>query len=229
MGPVSSKNSSRKRVFYDGRNFAPWNFCPQSFHLVRLTKKIGEVRFSTKIQTENMFFGKTNSRGLLGLNLPKFSSVTILPPTALIACLASEIGMGPVSSKNSDRKRVFWDGRNFPPGHFCPHSCHRVRLAKKIGEVRFSTKIQSENMIFGKMNSIGLLRWNWAKFLSGTILPPNASCSQLGPEKMYEAGFIKKFQTKTCFLGWTKLRSGTLLPPITQSSPFGQENRWGAI
>ena len=59
--------------------------------------------------------------------------------------------------------------------------------------------------------------------------PPKAPYSELGPEKMYEAGFIKKFQTKTCFLGWTKLRSGTHLPPIVPSSPFGQENRWGAI
>ena len=57
--------------------------------------------------------------------------------------------MGPVLTKNSDQKRVFWDGRNFAPGHFCPQSRHLVRLAKKIGEVRFSTKIQTENVFFG--------------------------------------------------------------------------------
>jgi hypothetical protein len=137
--------------------------------------------------------------------------------------------MGPVSSKNSNRKRVFLDGRNFTPGHFCPQSCHLVRLAKKIGEVRFNTKIQTENMFFGKTNSSGLLRQNCAKFSSGTILPPDSPYSQLGPEKRYGAGFIKKFQPKTCFLGWTKRHSRTLLPPIVPCSPFGQENRSGAI
>ena len=146
-----------------------------------------------------------------------------------IANLAWKRGMGPVSSKKSNRKRVFWDGRSFTPGHFCPQSCHLVRLAKKIGEVRFSTKIQTENVIFGKTNSRGLLRQNWAKFSSGTILPPNTQYSQFGLEKRYGAGFINKFQPKTCFLGWTKLRSGTLLPPIVPSSPSFQENRWGAI
>ena len=129
--------------------------------------------------------------------------------------------MGLVSSKNSDRKRVFWDGLNFTPGHFCPQSRHLVRLAYKIGEVRFSTKIKTENVFFGKTNSIGLLRQNSAKFSSGTILPPNTPYSQLGPEKTSGARFIKTFQPKTCFLGCTKLRSGTLLPPIAPSCPFG--------
>ena len=95
--------------------------------------------------------------------------------------------------------------------------------------MRFSAKTQTENLFFGKTNLRGLLSQNWAKFSSGTILPLNAPYSQLGQEKMYGAGFIKKFQPKTCFLGWTKLHSGTLLPPIAPSSPFGHENRWGAI
>ena len=137
--------------------------------------------------------------------------------------------MGPISSKNSNWKRVFWDGRNFAPGHFCPQSGHLVCLAYKIGVLRFSTKIQTENVFFGKTNSSGLLRQNWANFSSGKILPPNAPYSQLGPEKRYGAGFMKKFHPETCFLGWTKLRSGTLLPPIAPSIPFGQENKWGAI
>ena len=117
------------------------------------------------------------------------------------------------------------DGRNFAPEHFCPQSCHLVRLAKKIGDVRFSPKIQTENLFFGKTNLRGLSRQNRAKFSSGTILPPNAQYSQSCPEKLYGAGFIKKFQPKKCFLGRTKLRSGTLLPPIAPSIPFGQENR----
>ena len=133
--------------------------------------------------------------------------------------------MGPVSSKNSNQKRVFSDGRNFTPGHFCPQSCHLVCLAKRTGEVRFSTKIQTENVFFGKTNLRGLLRQNWAMFSSGTILPPNTPYSLLRPQKRYGAGFIKKFQPKTCFLGWTKLHSGTLFPPIVPSSPFGQGNR----
>ena len=56
-------------------------------------------------------------------------------------------------------------------------------------------------------------------------MPPNAPYSQLDPEKRYGAGFIKKFQPKTCFLGWTKLRTGRLLPPIAASCPFGDENQ----
>ena len=94
--------------------------------------------------------------------------------------------------------------------HFCHQPRHLNHLAHKIGEVWFSTKIQTENVFFGKTNSRGLLRQNWAKFSSGTILPPNVQSG---------AGFIKKFQPKTCFLGWTKLHSGTLLPPIVQSGP----------
>ena len=133
--------------------------------------------------------------------------------------------MGPVSSKNCFRKRVFLDGRNFVQGHCCPQSRHLVHLAKKKGDVRFSTKIQTENLFFRKTNSRGLLRQNCAKFSPGTILPPNTPNSQLGPEKRYGAGFINEFQQKTCFLGWTKLRSGTLLPPIVPSSSFGIENR----
>ena len=133
--------------------------------------------------------------------------------------------MGTVSSKNSNRKRVFLDGRNFTSKRFCPQLCHLVCLARKIGAVRFSTKIQTENVFFGKTNSRGLLRQNWAKFSSRTISPPNVPYSELGPEKRYAAGFIKKFQSKTCFIVWTKLHSGTFLPPIVPSSPFGQENR----
>ena len=134
--------------------------------------------------------------------------------------------MGPLLSKNYNRKRRFLDGRSFTPGHFCPQSCHLVRLAKKIGEVRFSTKIQTENVFFGKTNTRELLRQkNRATFSSETILPPNAPYSQLSPEKRYETGFIKKFELKTCFLGRTKLRSVTLLPPIAPFSMFGRENR----
>ena len=137
--------------------------------------------------------------------------------------------MGPVSLKNSIQKHVFWEGRNFAPGHFCPQSRHLFRLAKKIGDVRFCKKIETENVFFGKTNLRGLLRQNWAKFSSGTIVPPNAPYSQLGTEQRYGAGFVKKFRTKTSFLGWTKLLSGTLLPPIAQTIPFGHENMWGAI
>ena len=137
--------------------------------------------------------------------------------------------MGPVSSKNSIRKRVFLDGRNFAPGRFCPQSRHLVRLAKKISEVRFNTKIRTENLFFAKTNSRGVLRQNWAKISFGKILAPNAPYCQFGPEKRYGTGFIKEFHTKTCFFGWSKVRSGSLLTPIVPSSPFGHENRCGAI
>ena len=100
----------------------------------------------------------------------------------------------------------------------------RNRAIEKIGEVRFSNKIETENAFFGKTNTRGLLRQNWANFRPKQFRPRNAPCSELGLEKRYGAGFIKKFQSKSCFLGCTKLHSGTLLPPIMPSSPFGQEN-----
>ena len=141
MGPVSSKNSIRKRVFLDGRNFALGHFCPQLCLLVHLAKKTGEVRFSTKIQTENVIFGKTNSRGLLRQNWAKFSSGTILPPNAPYSQLGLEKRYGAGFINKFQLKRVFLDERNIAPGHFCPQSCHLDRLAHKIGEVWFSTKI----------------------------------------------------------------------------------------
>ena len=172
MGPVSSKNSIRKRVCLDGRNFAPGHFRPQLCLLVRLAKKTGEVWFGTKIQTEDVIFGKMNSRGLLRQNWAMFSSRTILSPNAKYSQLGLEKRYGAGFINKFQPKRVFLDGRNFAPGHFCPQLCLLVCLAKKIGEVRFSTKIQTENVIFGKTNSRGLLRQNWAMFSSGTILPP---------------------------------------------------------
>ena len=168
-----------------------------------------------------MFFWKTNLRGLLRQNWAMFSSGTILPPNAPYSQLGPEKRYGSGFVKKSRLKTCFWEGRNFAPGHFCPQSRHLFRLAHKIGEVWFSTKIQTENVFFGKTNSRGLLRQNWAKFSSGTILPPNTPYSQLRPEKRYGAAFVKKFRSKTCFLEWTKLCSGTLLPPISPSSPFG--------
>ena len=68
--------------------------------------------------------------------------------------------MGPFLSKNSDQKRVFWKNefdrafdaklsKVFSPGHFCPRTHHIANLASKTGEVRFSTKIQTENVYYG--------------------------------------------------------------------------------
>ena len=182
-----------------------------------------------KFKPKTCFSEKRIREGFRGKFEQGFRLEQFCPWTHHIANYAQKRGMRPVSSNNSVWKRVFLDGRNFATGHLWPQSRHLVRLANKIGEVRFSTKIQSENVFFGKTNSIGLLGQNWAKFSSGTILPPNAPYSQLGPKNRYGAGFVKNFRPKTCFLGWTKLRSGTLLPPIAPSSLFGQENRWGAI
>ena len=54
-------------------------------NLVRLAKKIGEERFSTKIQTENVFFGKTNSRGFWGKIEQSFRPEQFYPQTRHIA------------------------------------------------------------------------------------------------------------------------------------------------
>ena len=166
------------------------------------------------------FLEKQIREGFWGKIEKSFRPEQFCPRTHHVSNLAQKRGMGPLLWKNSNRKRSVWDGRNFAPGDFCPQSCHLVCLAKKIGEVGFSTKIETENVFFWKTNSRRLLRQNWRKFSSRTILSPNAPYSQLGPEKRYGAGFVKKFRPKTCFLGWRKLRFGTLLPPIAPYSPF---------
>ncbi len=176
-----------------------------------------------------MFFGKTNSRGLLKQNWAKFSSETILPPNPPYSQLGPEKRYWAGFIKKFQSETCFLGLTKLHSGTLFPQSCHLVRLAKKIGEVRYSIKIQTENIYFRNLHSALPIRQNWAKFSSGTILPPNPPYSQLGPGKWYGAGFIKKFQPKTWFLGWTKLHPGTLLPPIVPSSPFCQENRWGAI
>ena len=176
-----------------------------------------------------MFFGKTNSSGLLRQNWAKFSSGTILPLNAPYSQLGPEKRYWAGFIKKFQPKTCYLGCTKLRSGALFPQSRHVVRLAIKIGEVRFSIRIPTVNVFFGKTNSRGLLRKNSAKFSSGTILPPNAPHSQWGLEKMYEAGFIKKFQKKTCFLGRTKLHSKALLPPIVPSSPFGKGNRWGVI
>ena len=181
-----------------------------------------------KLKPKTCFLEKRIWEGFWGQVEQCFRPEQFCHRTHHIANKAQKRGIVLVSLTNSNRKRVFWDGRNFAPGHFCPQSRHLVRLANKIGEVWFGTKIETKNVFNGKTNSRGLLKQNWAKFSSGTILPPNAPCRKLGPEKSYGAGFVKKFRPKTCFLGWTKLRSGPLLPPIRPSSLFGHQNRWGA-
>ena len=148
-----------------------------------------------------------------------------MPQNAPYSQLCPEKRYGAGFIKKFQRKTCFLRWMKFHSGTLFPQLCHLVRLARKIGEVRFSTKIQTENMFFRETNLRGLLRQNLAMFSAGTILPPNAPYIQLSPEKRYGAGFIKKFQRKTCFLRWTKFHSGTLLPPIVPSSPFGKENR----
>ena len=170
-----------------------------------------------------------NSRGLLRRNWAKFSSGTNLPPNAPYSQLSPEKRYGAGFIKKFQPKTCFLGWTNLHSGTLFLPIVPSSPFGQKIGEVWFSTKIQTENVSFGKTNSRGLLRQNWVKFSSGRILPPNAPYSQLGPEKWYGASFVKKFRTKTCFFGWTKLCSTTLLPPIVLSSPFGQENRWGAI
>ena len=60
-------------------------FAPKSRHLVRLAMKIGEVRFSTKIQTENVFFAKSNSEGFWGKIEQSFRPEQFFPRTHHIA------------------------------------------------------------------------------------------------------------------------------------------------
>ena len=103
-----------------------------------------------------------------------------------------------------------------------------VRLAPTIGEVRFWKKFGPKTTFWEKRFR-GLSRQNRAKFLSRTILPPNAPNSLFGLKTRWGGGFVKEFGPKTCFFGETKLHSETILPPIAPYGPFGPENRWGAV
>ena len=182
-----------------------------------------------KLKPKTCFFEKWIWEGFWGKIGQCFRQGTILPPNASYSQLRPEKRYGAGFVKKSRPKTCFLGRTKHRSEALFPQLRHLVRLAMKIGELLFSIKIPTENVFFEKTNSRGLLRQNWAMLSSGTILPPNAPYTELGPEKRYGAGFIKKFQPKMCLLGWTKLHSGTLLPPIVPSSPFGKENRWGAI
>ena len=179
-----------------------------------------------KLKPKTYFLEKRIRGGFWGKIEQSFHQEQFCPRTHHVG---PEKSYGPGFIKKFRLKTCFLGWTKLRSRTLFPQSRNLVRLAKKIGEVRFSTKIQTENVFYGKTNSRGLLKPNWAKFSSGTITPPNAPYRQLGPEKRYGADFIKKFHSKTCFFAWTKLRSGPLLPPIAPSSPFGQENRWSAI
>ena len=156
-------------------------FAPNRAILFVWPIKLVRCDLAHKFKLKTCLLEKRIRQGFWGKIEQSFLPEQFCPWTHLIANLAQKRGMGPVSSKNPDWKRVFLEGRNFTPGHFYPQSHHQVCLAMKIGEVRSWTKIQTENVFFGKTNSRGLLRQNRAKFSSGTILPPNAPYSQLGP------------------------------------------------
>ena len=147
-----------------------------------------------------MFFGKMNSSGLLRQNWAKFSSGTILPLNAPYSQLGPEKRYWAGFIKKFQSKTCYLGCTKLRSGALFPQLRHLVRLAHKIGEVRFRTKILVENVFIGKTNSSGLLRQNWAKFSSGTILPPNAPYSQLGSEKRYGGRFHQKIPTKKVFV-----------------------------
>ena len=132
-----------------------------------------------------------------------FSSETILPPNTSCSQFGPEKRYGAGFIKKLQLKACFLGWTKVRSGTLLPPIAHLVRLAKKRGGVRFSTKIQTEKVFFRKTNSKGHLRQNWAKFSFGTILPPNAPYSQLGPEKRYWAGFIKSHKGEVTTKGKT--------------------------
>ena len=169
-----------------------------------------------------MFFGKTNSRGLLRQNWAKFSFGTTLPPNAPCSQLGLEERYEAGFVKKFRPKTCFLGWMKLRSGTLLPHIArHLVSLAHKTGEVWFSTKIQTENVFFGKTNLRGLLRQNWAKFSSGTILPPNAPYSQLGPEKGMGPVSSKNSDRKRVFWDGRNYAPGPFLPPTALSKPFG--------
>ena len=176
-----------------------------------------------------MFFWETNLRGLLRRSWAMFSSGTILPPNAPYSQLRPEKRYGAGFVKKSRMKTCFLGRTKLPSVTLLPPIAPSSPFGHENRWGAIYYKNFNRKRVFWKTNLRGLLRQNWAMFSSGTILPPNAPYSQVGPEKRFGAGFVKKSRMKTCFLGRTKLHSGTLLPPIAPSTPFGHENRWGAI
>ena len=104
--------------------------------------------------------------------------------------------MGPVSLKNSIQKHVFWDGRNFAPGHFCPQSRHLVCLANKIGEVRFSKKIQTENVVFGKNEFERAFEAKLSKVFPRNNLAPERTIEPIRPRKEVWCRFHQNITTE---------------------------------
>ena len=117
----------------------------------------------------------------------------------LIANQAQKRGMGTVSSKNSKRKRVSQVGRNFAPGDFCPQSRHLVRFAKKIGEVRFSTKSQIRKRVFWKRE----FEWAFVAKLSKVFVwknfAPERTIQPIRPIKDVWGWFHQKIPTENVF------------------------------
>ena len=89
-----------------------------------------------------------------------FSPETIFPPNSPYSQLGPEKRYGSGFVKKSRLKTCFLGRKKLRNGHCCPQLRHLVRLAHKIREVRFITKIQAENVFFGETNPRGLLRQN---------------------------------------------------------------------
>ena len=191
--------------------------------------KIGEVRFSIKIPTENVFFGKTNSRGLLRQNWAMFSSGTIFPPNAPYSELGPEKRYGAGFIKKFQPKTCFLGWTKLHSETLLRPIVPSSPFGKENRWGAIYYKNTNQKRVFWKNEFESAFETKLSKVFAGIILPPNAPYSQLGPEKRYGSGFVKKSRLKTCFLGRTKLRSGTLLPPIAPSSPFGPQNWWGTI
>ena len=147
-----------------------------------------------------MFFEKTNLRGLLRQNWATFSSGTILPTNAPYSQLGPENRYGATFIKKFQPKTSFLGWTKLRSVTLLPPIVPSSPFGQENRWGAISTKLQTENEFFGKTNSRGLLRQNWTKFSSRTILPSNAPYSQLGPEKRYGAAFIKKIQPKTSIL-----------------------------
>ena len=80
-----------------------------------------------KFKPKMCFWEKRIPEGFSGKIEQSFRREQFCPRTHHIANQAQKRGIQLVSSKNSNRKRIFWGGRSFTPGHFCPQLCHLVR------------------------------------------------------------------------------------------------------
>ena len=136
-----------------------------------------------------MFFGKTNSGGLLTQNWAKFSCGTILPPNVPYSQLGPEKRYGTSFIKKFIPKTCFFGWTKLRSGTLLPPIAPSSPLGqgKRYG-ASFINEFQQKTCFFG-----------WTKLRSGTLLPPIAPSSPFGQGNRWGAIYYKNSNRKRVF------------------------------